>query len=206
MPSQSRSHSETGARPLKRVFLLLPLPLLAAAASAAEVPELRAGVFSPPRAAPDFSLRGSDGNELRLSRFRGKVVVLGFGFTSCPDVCPTTLGVLAQARRKLGAEARDLQVVYITVDPDRDDAERLRDYLARFDPTFLGGTGTAEQLAAVRRDYGVAASRQASETGSGFTHSSYTYLIDREGRLRALMPYGHSPDDYVHDLEILLKP
>ncbi len=185
--------------------MLLTLAFLADAASAAEVAELRAGVFSPPRAAPDFSLRGSDGVELTLGRFRGKVVVLGFGFTSCPDVCPTTLGVLAQARKKLGAEGRELQVVYITVDPERDDAERLRDYLGRFDPSFLGGTGTAEELAAVRRDYGIAATRQTPEAGSGFAHSSYTYLIDRAGRLRALMPYGHSPDDYVHDLEILLK-
>src|SRR5262245_43985209 len=99
MPSRSRSRSESGAKRWKRFLLALPLPFLATAPGAAEVAALRAGVFSPPRAAPDFSLRGSDGKELTLGRFRGKVVVLGFGFTSCPDVCPTTLGVLAQARR-----------------------------------------------------------------------------------------------------------
>ena len=87
------------------------------------------------------------------------MVILGFGFTSCPDVCPTTLAALAPARKKLGAEASELQVVYVTVDPERDDAERLRKYLAAFDPTFVGGTGTAEQLAAVRKDYGIAATR-----------------------------------------------
>ena len=86
---------------------------------------------SPPRQAPEFSLQGSDGRELNLSRYRGKVVLLGFGFTSCPSVCPTTLATLAQARRKLGAAAADVQIVYITVDPERDNAERMKEYLAR---------------------------------------------------------------------------
>jgi protein SCO1/2 len=91
------------------------------------------------------------------------------------------------------------------VDPERDDAERLRSYLARFDPAFLGGTGSAEELAAVRDGYGVAAQRVVSERGVEIGHSSSTYLIDRNGMLRALMPYGHAPDDYVHDVGILLQ-
>ena len=188
-----------------RARLLLPLACLAAAAAAAEDAGLKAGVFSPPRAAPAFSLRGSDGEELRLDRYRGKVVILGFGFSSCPDVCPTTLGVLAEARKQLGAEGDQLQVVYITVDPERDDALRLRSYLANFDPSFVGGTGTAEQLAAVRESYGIEATRRTHGTLPGFNHSSFTYLIDRGGSLRALMPYGHAPEDYVHDVKILLE-
>lgn len=183
----------------------LPLLFLAAAVSSAEDESLKAGVFSPPRAAPDFSLRGSDGAELKLSRYRGKVVILGFGFSSCPDVCPITLATLAQARKKLGAEGNRLQVVYITVDPERDDAERLRRFLGTFDPTFIGGTGSAEQLAAVRQDYGIVAAKSTLGDNDTFSHSSYTYLIDREGSLRALMPYGHSPDDYVHDIKMLLE-
>lgn len=198
-----RSRSDPGAR-ARRIALLLPL-LAAAAATAAGDAELRAGAFDPPRSAPDFSLRGSDGAELRLSRFRGKVVVLGFGFTSCPEVCPTTLAVLARARKALGEQARDLQVVYVTVDPDRDTAERLREYLGGFDPTFVGGTGSAEELAAVREGYGVAAARIASGAGAGFSHSSFTYLIDRDGALRALMPYGASAEDYAHDVRVLLE-
>ena len=190
----------------RALAILAPLLLFAAAARAANDAELKAGVFSPARTAPEFSLRGSDGSELTLGRYRGKIVILEFGFTSCPDVCPTTLAALAQARRQLGEKADDLQIVYITVDPERDDAERLRSYLAAFDATFIGGTGTAEQLAAVRREYGIAATRIALPAGYAFSHSSYTYLIDREGKLRALMPYGHAPDDYAHDVEILLKP
>jgi protein SCO1 len=180
--------------------------LFAGTAAAADAPELKAGVFSPPRPAPEFALEGSDGRELNLSRFKGKVVLLGFGFTWCPSVCPTTLATLAQARRKLGsAAAADVQIVYITVDPERDKAQRMKEYLAAFDPTFVGGTGTTERLAAVRKDYGVFAEKKVQGKDYQVAHSSFTYLIDRSGSLRALMPYGHGPDDYVHDLRILLN-
>jgi protein SCO1 len=180
--------------------------LFAVASSAADAPELKAGVFSPPRQAPEFTLEGSDGRALSLSRFKGKVVLLGFGFTWCPSVCPTTLATLAQARRKLDSTAAaDVQIVYITVDPERDKVERMKEYLAAFDPTFVGGTGTAERLAAVRKDYGVFAEKKGQGKDYQVAHSSFTYLIDRSGSLRALMPYGHGPDDYVHDLRILLN-
>lgn len=179
--------------------------LFAAAAAGADAPELKAGVFSPPRQAPELSLDGSDGRALNLSRFKGKVVLLGFGFTWCPSVCPTTLATLAQARRKLGSAAADVQIVYVTVDPERDKAERMKEYLAAFDPTFVGGSSTAERLAAVRKDYGVFAEKKGHGKDYQVAHSSFTYLIDRRGSLRALMPYGHGPDDYVHDLRILLN-
>jgi protein SCO1/2 len=179
--------------------------LAISAASAANTGALKAGVFDPPRQAPDFTLQGSDGRELKLSQYRGKVVVLGFGFTSCPDVCPTTLGTLATTRRSLGAAASSVQVIYITVDPERDVAERMKKYLAAFDASFVGGTGTAQQLAAVRKDYGVSAEKKTFGDAYSYAHSSFTYLIDRSGKIRGLMPYGHSPDDYVNDLTILLK-
>jgi protein SCO1/2 len=181
--------------------LLLSLLLVGAAAHAADG-KLKAGTFDPPRMAPDFSLEGSDGTKLRLSEYRGKVVALGFGFTNCPEVCPTTLATLAKARRKLGASADGLQVVYVTVDPQRDSPQQMRSYLANFDKSFVGGTGTAEQLAKVRSDYGIAALRKAD----GIDHSSFVYLIDRDGRLRALSPYRTSADDIAHDVAILLKP
>ena len=197
---------------MHRILTLLFLLLFTATVGAANDAALKAGVFSPPRQAPELSLSGSDGAELKLSRYRGKVVVLAFGFTSCVDVCPVTLAVLAQARKKLGAEAKDIQVVYVTVDPERDDAKRMREYLAAFDKTIIGGTGTAKQLAVVQKEYGIIANKVANKTASKQTganysiaHSSYTYLIDREGKLRALMPYGHSADDYAHDFKILLR-
>ena len=166
---------------------------------------LKAGLFDPPRKAPEFSLVGSNGKELHIGAYRGKVVLLAFGYTSCTAVCPITLNTLAVARHTLGAAAADVQVVYITVDPGRDDPARLKKYLGSFDQTFIGGTGTEQQLAAVRKSYGVAAEKQVLGDGYSYEHSSFTYLIDRDGLIRALMPYGHSPADYAHDLTVLLK-
>jgi protein SCO1/2 len=183
---------------MKRILLaFLALVLVAFGSAAADRAALRTGVFKPPRAAPDFTLRGSDGAPLVLSRYRGKVVALGFGYTHCPDVCPTTLALLAKARRTLGNSARDFQVVYVTVDPERDTPERMRQYIAAFDPSFLGATGTEAELAAVRKGYGIT-------TTADFHHSSYVYLIDRDGKLRAMMPFGVSVDDMTHDVKALL--
>jgi len=186
-----------------RVIALLLMLIGAASVRAEDAAALKAGVFDPPRQAPEFTLPGSNGAELKLSAYRGKVVLLGFGFTSCTQVCPITLGTLKQVNKKLGPQASDLQVIYITVDPEHDDAPRLKKYLSSFDPAFIGGTGSEAQLAAVRKDYGIAAEKVAGPDGS-YTHSSFVYLIDRAGRLRALMPFGHVADDYVHDVRILL--
>jgi protein SCO1 len=174
-------------------------------ASDASTVAFKAGTFDPPRAAPDFTLQGSNGHELRISDFRGKVVLLAFGYTSCTEVCPVTLATFAQARRKLGAAAADLQIVYVTVDPQRDVPERLKQFLGSFDRTFVGGTGSEAQLAAVRKQYGVTATKIPYEDSYVYAHSSFTYLIDRTGRIRALMPFGHTPDDYANDVSILLK-
>jgi len=126
---------------LNRIVLLLVLLIGSATAHAEDASALKAGVFDPPREAPDFTLPGSNGAELKLSAYRGKVVLLGFGFTSCAAVCPITLGTLKQVNKKLGAQASELQVIYITVDPEHDDAARLKKYLSSFDPNFIGGTG-----------------------------------------------------------------
>jgi protein SCO1/2 len=190
----------------RRAAAFVTLLLITAADAANDkTTSLKAGVFDPPRQAPDFALLGSNGGELKISQYHGKVVLLAFGFTSCTAVCPTTLNTFAQARHRLGAAAGDVQVVYITVDPQRDDSARLKKYLGGFDATFVGGTGTQQQLAAVRKNYGISTQRQNLGDSYTYEHSSFTYLIDRSGRIRALMPYGHSPDDYVHDLTLLLK-
>jgi len=178
---------------------------LTGVADALPTPAFKAGLFNPARLAPDFSLQGSNGHALEMSQFRGKVVLLSFGYSSCTAVCPVTLATLAQARRQLGPAAADVQVVYITVDPERDVPARLQAFLHAFDSTFIGGTGTPAQLAGVRKDYGISAQRITVGDSYSYSHSSFTYLIDRGGRIRALMPYGHSSEDYAHDLTILLK-
>lgn len=187
------------------IVLLLACMLLPVAAQPAEADALKAGVFNPAREAPDFSVDGSDGTALTLQHFRGKVVVLGFGYTSCPNVCPATLAVLAMAHRKLGTLGSQVQVIYLTVDPERDSAGRLKQYLASFDPAFVGGTGTAAQMEAVRKSYGVTAERHGTGKDYAVAHSSFVYLITRDGKLRALMPFGHKADDYVHDISMLLN-
>ena len=185
--------------------LLVLVALVCLGVAHAESPALKAGVFDPPRRAPDFVLKGSNDSPLQLSHFDGKVVVLGFGFTSCPNVCPTTLATLAAARKNLGAEAADVQVVYVTVDPERDTPAQMKKYLATFDASFLGASGAPDALKKVQADYGIQAEKKIFGNDYSYAHSSYTYLIDRKGVLRALMPYGHPPGDYVNDLKILLS-
>jgi protein SCO1 len=184
--------------------LAFALEVASAAGAAPSTPMLKAGVFDPPREAPEFSLKGTNGSDLKMSSHRGKIVLLAFGYSSCPAVCPTTLATFAETRRRLGAAAANVQVVYVTVDPERDDVAHLKKYLGTFDSTFIGGTGSADQLASVRKAYGISAEKIGAGDAYSYSHSSFTYLIDRGGRIRALMPYGHSPQDYVHDLTILL--
>lgn len=181
---------------------------IAFSAQAADTLGLKAGVFDPPRMAPDFTVRGSDGKDLKLSQYRGKLVLLEFGYTSCVDVCPVSLGMLAEARRQMGAQASQLQVIYVTVDPERDTPDRMRNYLRAFDPTFIGATGTPQQMARVRQDYGITATKKmidGSKTDYTVGHSSYLYFVDRKGSLRALLPFGRTAADVVHDATLLLK-
>ncbi|HEY0065008.1 MAG TPA: SCO family protein [Telluria sp.] len=194
--------------PAAALTLLLLLLPFAAPCQGAPAPALKAGVFEPPRAAPEIVLPSAGGKPFRLSDYRGKVVVLEFGYTHCVDVCPVSLAALTQARQKLGAAGADVQLVFITVDPARDDAARLRSYLAPFDAGIAGLTGTGQQIDAVLKSYGISATRRAvdgSKTDYTMHHSSYLYFIDRKGMQRALMPFGRPADDMVHDLRLLLQ-
>ena len=175
-----------------------------AAPQAAQSQGMRAGAYDPPHEAPDFSLPGSDGSQVTLARYRGKIVLMSFGFTYCAAVCPTTLATLAQVRSKLGETADQVQVIFVTVDPARDDAAHMRDYLAAFDRSFIGATGTPDALAAVRAKYGVTAVRRGTGADYAMDHTSSIFLIDRAGKLRAMMPFGHDPADFVHDIHFLL--
>jgi protein SCO1/2 len=168
---------------------------------------LKSGVFEPPRMAPDFSLPSSLNTPFTLSEQRGKILVLGFGFSHCPNFCPMTLANLAQTYKNLGTLAEKVQVVYVTVDPERDTPARLREYLGNFNPHFIGVTGSTEELTAVRQAYGIMAKKEMHKNGGTYDvhHSSYIYLIDREGLLRALVPFGKSADDITHDIKILLQ-
>ena len=193
---------------MKTRLAVLALPLLLAAhAGAAPAPGLKSGVFAPPRVAPTLALAASNGARFKLEDYRGKLVILEFGYTHCAAVCPTTLAMLAQARTLLGADAARVQVLFVTVDPARDDAARLRTWLAQFDKDVIGLTGSAGQVDAALEAYGISASRQpvAASAGYGMSHSAYLYFIDRKGMLRALMPFGRPAADIAHDVRVLLQ-
>lgn len=192
---------------LARALLALSLAAAWSLALAADPNRigLKAGVFDPPQPAAEFpaGVHATDRGDLTLARWRGKVVLLVFGFTHCPAVCPTTLATLAQARRLLGPDASAMQVVYVTVDPERDDLAHVRTYLAGFDPAFIGGTGQPPVLAELRKRYGATAQKIPAAGGGAdyaMSHSTTIWLIDRQGRLRALMPFGHSAEDFAHDV------
>jgi protein SCO1 len=193
----------------RRRFLVLPALALAVALGVANrtaAADLRGGTFEPPRPAADFALRAADGSVFRLTHHRGKVIALTFGYTRCPDVCPTTLAELAQMRAHIGEAGKQVQVVYVTVDPDRDSPERMATYTRVFDRTFVGLSGPTEELERIWKAYGVSVTRRPSG-GDSYTvhHSAVIYLIDRRGRLRALLPFGTAVSDIAHDVNALLQ-
>lgn len=162
-------------------------------------------MFDPAYPAPELGLRGSDGTELSLRRYRGKVVLLVFGYTRCSEVCPVTLATLTQARRALGGAGDAVQVVYVTVDPGRDDMASIKAYLRGFDAGFIGGTGPQVAIDRVLKSYGAVAEK-VDQRGADYSmgHTAAVYLVDRQGRLRGMMPFGRDAKDYVHDLRLLL--
>ncbi len=165
-------------------------------------------VIDPAKPAPDFTLVDQNGQPFTLSEQRGNVVLLFFGFTTCPDVCPTTLADLASARERLGENANRLKVALITVDPERDTPEKLGPYVSRHDPNFLGLTGTSAELEQVRKSYGAyAIKRELENSQLGYTidHSSYIYIIDPQGNWREIFPYGSLPEDIASDVRELIR-
>ena len=153
----------------------------------------------------DFQLTDHNGKARTLADFRGKVVAVFFGFTHCPDVCPTALAELAAVARELGPDADKLQVLFITVDPDRDTPALLAQYVPSFNPAFLGLRGDAEALARTAKDFKVYYSRQALP-GGGYTmdHSAGIYLYDRQGRLRVFAPHNRTAGALAADIRTLL--
>lgn len=190
------------------VWLILALVLLALQLAACGGHEFRGATLEPPGPAPDFTLTDHNGQPFRLSEQRGKIVLLYFGFLSCPDICPTSMATLARAQRELGPAASDIVTALITVDPARDTAERMAQYTTGFDERFIGLRGDAATTAEVMAAYGVTAvKRELPDSAMGYTidHSSFVYVIDQAGRLRLQYPHGSSAADVAADLNYLLR-
>lgn len=156
--------------------------------------------------ARDFTLTDHTGARRTLADYRGKVVAIFFGFTQCPDICPTTLADMAQVKKKLGTDGDRLQVLFITVDPARDSREVLAQYVPGFDPSFVGLYGTDEEIARTAKEYKVFYQKVAGKTPTSYTidHTAGTFVYDKEGRLRLFLKHGGDIDAIVADLKKLL--
>lgn len=154
----------------------------------------------------DFHLTDHAGQSRRLADFKGKAVVLFFGYTQCPDVCPTTLASMRDVLARLGDDAKRVQVVFVTLDPVRDTPEVLAEYVKAFHPSFIGLHGDEATTAAVARDFKVFYAKQAGSTAGSYSidHSTGSYAFDPQGRLRLLVRHGETPDNVAADLKLLL--
>ncbi len=191
-------------------MLLAGLCLAALAGCQAATPPPSAGASD--RTAPDFTLTDQNGKPFRLSDQRGKVVLLNFGYTNCPDVCPATLADLAKARQLLGADASRVEVVFVTVDPQRDTPERLQSYLAAFDPAFIGVTGPASAMRPVWKAYTVRVDVLGTPVPQGqalpsdylLGHTSLTFIVDARGMIQDGFPAEYGAENIANDVRKVL--
>jgi protein SCO1 len=157
--------------------------------------------------AKDFALTDANGKPRTLADFKGKAVVLFFGYAQCPDVCPTTMSDLAQVKKQLGPDADKFEVVFVTVDPERDTPEVMKAYMGAFDPSFVALIPTPEQLPAVAKDFKVYYKKVDGKTPTSYSmdHSASSFVYDPQGRLRLYERYGVGVPEMVADVKALLK-
>jgi protein SCO1/2 len=186
------------------------LALTAAAALAActqSKPQFQAIDLTGADYAKDFRLPDTEGRMRSLQDFKGKLVVLFFGYTQCPDVCPTTLAEIAEAKKLLGKDGDKVQGVFVTVDPERDTPQVLKGYMGSFDPSFVALRGSPEQIAAMAKDFKVYYKKVDGKAPGTYTmdHSAASYVYDTQGRLRLYSKYGAGPQALASDLKLLLQ-
>ena len=170
-------------------------------------PEFRGVDISEVDYARDIQLPDHNGQQRSLKDFKGKVAVVFFGYTQCPDVCPTTMQEMAEVKRMLGKDGDRLQAIFVTVDPERDTADMLKAYMGNFDPSFLALRGTPEQTAAVAKDFKIYFKKVDGKTPTSYTmdHSAGSYIYDTQGRLRVYYRYGSGVEALAADVRTLLK-
>lgn len=163
-------------------------------------------VIQSPDPAFNFTLTGSKG-DVSLSDYQGKLVLIYFGYTFCPDICPATLANVGQALRELGSQADDIQLIMVSLDPARDTPEKLAEYVGHFHPSFIGVTGTEEQLAEVTSLYGIFYEKHEGSAATGYLidHTATLLVIDREGSLKLVFPFGVTVQEIADDLKYMLR-
>ena len=195
------------AAPVVHVAAALLLAFaLALAGCGREGPQFRASDVTGSSFGRELALTDHNGKARTLADFRGKLVVLFFGYTQCPDVCPTTLATLAEAKKRLGPDGDKVQVLFVTIDPERDKPELLLPYVTAFDPSFLGLYGDAEATARTAKEFKIIYQKQPGPTPQTYTmdHSAGTFVFDPEGRLRLYVGHGQDAEFFAHDLKLLL--
>jgi protein SCO1/2 len=202
------NHAFTSSR--RRTLLKSVTAVLAAAALSACGPEklqFKSIDITGANYANDFSLKDHNGVQRSLNDFKGKVVVVFFGFTQCPDVCPTALAELADVKRRLGSQGDRLQGIFISVDPERDTEAVLKAYMANFDPSFIALRPTMVQLPEVAKSFKIYYKKNEGKNAGSYTmdHSAGSYVFDPEGRARLYTRYGSGAEALASDVALLLK-
>jgi protein SCO1/2 len=197
----------SGGRVRRRALVLLVFIAAAISGCGSEAPKFKGSDITGTTYGRDFALTDHNGQPRKLADFRGKAIVMFFGYTQCPDVCPTTLAEVAEAMRRMGADAARVQVLFVTIDPARDTPELLKNYVPAFEPSFLGLYGDDAALERTAREFKIVYQKQPGSTPGTYTmdHSAGAYLFDPQGRLRVYVSYGAGPDVFAHDLAELLR-
>jgi protein SCO1/2 len=194
---------------MKRIAIALLLgvaALLAGCDSSPKAPAFQLTDITGAQFARDFQLIDHNGKPRTIADFKGKVVAIFFGYTRCPDACPTTMGELALVMKELGTDAERLQVLFITVDPERDTPEVLSRYVPAFHPSFLGLYGDAEATARTAKEFRIVYQKQPLKDGGySVDHSAGSYLYDTSGRVRLFAQYGQGAQPLLHDIRLLLQ-
>lgn len=203
------THQSSGSARLPTILVGLLLVFAAILlASCGQAYQYKGTLYPEDNTARDFELMADDGQTYRLSDHRGQVVLVFFGYTGCPDVCPMTLSEAKQVLEGLGDDAEGVQFIFITVDPERDTAEQLGRYTKAFHPKIVGLTGDPEELARIRDAYGVVAEKEElSDSALGYVvnHTARVFLVDPEGNLKLSYRFGTEPADVLADVQYLLR-
>ncbi len=168
---------------------------------------LKGSQIDPPIPAPEINLKHADGSNFNLSASDGRISLIFFGYTHCPDICPATLAEMKRVKAEIGQDAERVQFIFITVDPQRDTPERMNAYATGFDPGFIGLSGTEQELAPVWSGYFISRQVQESDSAVGYLvdHSTRVYLVDKTGNLRLTYAFGTAVADIAADIRYLLR-